>query len=61
MSKHRIDPRRFTGDGEEDYDDDEAVLPPRKAISRKQRDEDVQRDKAHRHQDRRPRKHDYPE
>ena len=61
MSKHRLDPRRFTGDGEDDFDDDEAGFAPRKSVIHKHREEEPRRDKTNKHHERRPRKHEFPE
>jgi hypothetical protein len=57
MSKHRLDPRRYTGDPDEDLDDDDP-LGDDKPVIRKYRNGETKGNKPHKTPDRRPRRHD---
>ncbi len=58
MTKHRLDPRRYTGNSDEDPDDDD-ILAEEKPVIRKYRDDEFKGSKPHKTPDRRPRRPDH--
>jgi hypothetical protein len=56
MSKHRLDPRRYTGNPDEDLDDED--LDDEKPVIRKYRDGEQKSNKPHKTPDRRPKRPD---
>lgn len=57
MSKHRLDPRRYTGSPDDDLDDDD--LGDEKPVIRKYRDGGEKSNKPHKKPDRRPKRPDH--
>lgn len=58
MTKHRLDPRRFTGNPDDDLDDDD-LLGEDKPVIRKYRIDEVKGSKPHKTPARRPRRTDH--
>ncbi|MCW8844356.1 MAG: hypothetical protein OQK99_00850 [Gammaproteobacteria bacterium] len=55
MTKHRLDPRRYTGSPDDDLDDDD-ILEEDKPVIRKYRDAELKGHKPHKTPDRRPKR-----
>ncbi|MCJ7556141.1 MAG: hypothetical protein MUP90_04395 [Gammaproteobacteria bacterium] len=58
MTKHHLDPRRYTGKPDDDLDDDD-ILGEEKPVLRKFRDGELKGNKPHKTPDRRPRRQDH--